>query len=81
MLVDNDIDPTKSIYFLGAKIIDQIKSSNFSVTDPNLLFKRINSQSTLGNKLSFDYYMLALDWLYIIGLIDMNETGDVVKCF
>ncbi|MBK8202862.1 MAG: hypothetical protein IPK68_11250 [Bdellovibrionales bacterium] len=57
-------------------------NSNFGVVDPNILFRSLNSEDILtSNRLSFDYFMLTLDWLYILGKIDLNEKGDVVRCF
>ena len=79
MIVDRDTRPDKSIYFLGGKTIETMRDSQFGVLSPLELYSGVND--ILENKISFDYFLLTLDWLFVLGLVETNENGDIVKCF
>ncbi len=82
LLIDQDNEPTKSLYFLGAKVIHALMESNFGVVDPNVLFRAVNDGTVeAGAKVSYDYFMLTLDWLFLLGKINLDEKGDIIKCF
>ena len=42
------------------------------------LFRQYNIKNA--TKISFDYHLLGLDWLYILNLIEINNKGDLSSC-
>ena len=30
--------------------------------------------------MSFDYFLLSLDWLYVLGIIKTNDIGNILLC-
>jgi hypothetical protein len=82
LLIDEDNEPAKSIYFLGSKVIRALVESHFGVIDTNFLFRALNEDiADSGSKVSYDYFLLTLDWLFLLEKIDLNDKGDVVRCF
>lgn len=75
-MIYNFDNPDFSLYSLGAVLIDVIKSSNVSVHDTSVLYHEF--RSALGNDLSFSVYLYTLDWLFILGLISIDEKGDIL---
>ena len=76
MIVDSEKHPERNIYFIGAKQLELLRSRKNSEHDINDLFSTYNKKNRI--KISFDYYLLGLDWLYLLGLIDSNENGNIV---
>jgi len=76
MIVDSEKHPERNIYFIGAKQLELLRSSKNAEHDINVLFSTYNKKNRI--KISFDYYLLGLDWLYLLGLIDANEHGNIV---
>lgn len=76
MIVDQDINPKRDVYYLGARIIEAIadKPRNIDFFD---LYSNICSHE----KISIDLYSLTLDWLYIVGVIENSRKGNIRKCF
>ena len=65
MIVNFERDPKFSLYFIGAKVIEILK------TCPNLSVDSVYQQlNTIYNEeLSINYFYLSLDWLYLINKI------------
>lgn len=74
MLVSKDINPQKSIYFLGAKIIEVIIKKDNNFNDLIDLFNELS----IYNKISFHLFTLTIDWLYLIGLIELDDEGNIL---
>ncbi len=78
MLAENDINPKNDIYFWGAKIISVLESNNKIEFDILEIFEILNNKES--EKISFNLYLLSLDWLYLINVID-NTKDKIKKCF
>lgn len=77
MIIDSDKHPERNLYFIGAKLLELIKSKK-SDHDLGVLFRKYNQANV--NSISFDYMLLALDWLFILGTVDVNKEGNVRVC-
>ncbi|GHY63089.1 hypothetical protein VCSRO25_0590 [Vibrio cholerae] len=77
MIINNVTEPKKSLYVIGANIIDIINKSNHDSIDPIELY---NFYIRHVNHISITYFYLALDWLYVIELIDVNNVGNIKLC-
>lgn len=76
MIVDSEKHPERNIYFIGAKQLEFLRSAKSKEHDINELYDKYNKKNRI--KISFDYYLLGLDWLYLLGLIDANDDGNIV---
>lgn len=73
MLLPDNIKPEYSIYYVGCIIIEKLKNKTYSLLD---LFQSLNEL----NDVSFSLYSLALDWLYLIDMAEINDSGEIVLC-
>lgn len=76
MIISQDINPKRDIYYLGAKLLE-IVADEVNDIDFFDLYKHIHSIE----QISIDLYVLTLDWLYAIGAIEAAEKGNIKKCF
>ena len=74
MLLPDNIKPELSIYYIGYQILSVLKD-NRSLPLINL-FQKLRERSSV----SFQSFVLGLDWLYLINAAEVNEQGDVVLC-
>ena len=74
MLLPDNIKPELSIYYIGSQILTVLKD-NRSLSLINL-FQKLRERSSV----SFQSFVLGLDWLYLINAAEVNEQGDVVLC-
>jgi len=77
MIVSKDVNPERDFYYLGAKVIEVLSSEEDEIVDYFDIFQKINSSE----QVSINLYSLTLDWLYLIGVIDNSEKGNIRKCF
>ena len=74
MLMPENIDPKKSIYYTGGMVLQLIqKSGNMGVFD---LYSEVKSKYGM----SFPVMLLSLDWLYLIGAATVTKSGKVKLC-
>lgn len=78
MIIDSERHPEKNIYFIGAQLIKILRGKKDAKWDITQLFDRYNAVN--GIRISFDYHLLGLDWLYVLGLIDVDTNGNVFLC-
>ncbi|EPE2687515.1 ABC-three component system middle component 6 [Vibrio alginolyticus] len=77
MILSNSQSPKKTLYFIGANIVLAIKSSPYNKICTIELYDRYCE--SYGN-LSFTYFMLALDWLFIASMINVSDSGELYLC-
>ena len=74
MLMPENIDPKKSIYYTGGMVLQLIlKSGNINVFD---LYYEVKSKYGM----SFPVLLLSLDWLYLIDAATVTKGGEVKLC-
>jgi len=76
MILNQDIKPEKSAYYLGSMILSVLKEDSSEVIDLLDLFEAINRHE----KVSYHAFSIAMNWLYLIGALDLQER-QLVKCF
>lgn len=77
MIISRDINPDRDFYYLGAKIIEILSSSN---EEDNILIDVYQKMKQIED-ISLNLFTLTLDWLYIIGAISHINEGKIIKCF
>lgn len=76
MIVCNDTNPEKDIYYIGALLIEVLTESDKNYVDFIDAFQSLNEIK----KISMPIYTLTLDWLFLIGAIKWNDR-QIIKCF
>jgi hypothetical protein len=76
MILGKDIHPQKNIYYLGAIVIEILKSINNEEGDFFFIYQQVNRKENI----SVSLFVLTLDWLFILGLVE-NKKGLIKKCF
>lgn len=74
MLLPDNMHPDLSIYYNGSVILMELEK----VSEQKLLELYYNVKKL--NKMSFSVFILSLDWLYLIQMVQMNEKGVIKKC-
>jgi hypothetical protein len=77
MIVSKDINPERDFYYLGAKTIEILSTTEDEKMDFFSVFDALKSSEDI----SLNLFTLTLDWLFIIGVIDKSQKGYIVKCF
>ena len=79
MIIDNEIHPEKNIYYIGSILMDVFRSEPFGINSSINLYERV--QNHLPYDLSFQMFLLTLDWLFILNLVEVTEDGDIKSVF
>lgn len=74
MLLPDNIHPEDSIYYNGSFVLQVLQNN-----------KKQNIMELYGNvkqfrKISFSVFVLCLDWLYLLGVVELNGNGEVQLC-
>jgi hypothetical protein len=77
MIVDKNTNPERDLYYLGGILIDILSNKNSKEIDYIDLYKLFNQKL----EITISLYSLALDWLFILGLVTKGENGKIKKCF
>jgi len=77
MIISKDINPERDLYYLGAKVIEILSGESGESVDFFDVYKKLNATE----RVSINLYSLTLDWLFLLGVIDNSEKGDIQKCF
>lgn len=77
MIINKNINPERDLYYLGGKVIEVLNTLKQNQIDYFELYILLNKTS----KVSLNLYSLALDWLFILGVIKKGNKGVIEKCF
>jgi hypothetical protein len=76
MILGKDIKPDRQIYSIAAHVLEVLQENS----DDQLDFLDVFEHVKFKIKITFNTFMLALDWLFILGAIT-NKDGKIKKCF
>jgi uncharacterized protein YueI len=76
MILNQDIKPEKQAYYLGSRILSVLKDTRSEEIQTLDLFEQINRNE----KVSYHAFSMAMNWLYLIEAIDLDERR-LIKCF
>jgi hypothetical protein len=77
MLLPRNTSPLNTSYYFGAIITAILESTDEASIEFLTLFEETKSRCMI----SMQSFILALDWLYILGSIKADNTGNIKKCF
>lgn len=69
---DKYIEPSQSLFYLGAIILNIIDNNKLEFVDLWLSFKNITKE-----KISYTRYLQTLVYLYSVGLISYSKEGEI----
>ncbi|SOB58171.1 conserved protein of unknown function [Pseudodesulfovibrio profundus] len=77
MIIYNTQSPQKALYLVGANILATVQKHKISESSVQRLHEKYNEAY---DSISFSYFMYALDWLFLLGSISMNNNGHIQIC-
>ena len=73
-MITIDSDPMLNPIYIGASILNELSSIDFTEIEIEQLYAAIKDKLDM----SYEVFTFSLDWLYIIGALDLNENGLLV---
>lgn len=74
MLLPDNIHPELSIYYNGYIVLKELKKENKQkLVD---LYQKVKKN----NNMSFQIFVLSLDWLYLLNVVKIDRNGEVNLC-
>jgi hypothetical protein len=77
MIINNLASPNNSLYVIGGEILLAFRYVNKYYVDPIELYHILNR---MNSSISLTYFYLALDWLYLVNVIEQTDSGDLKLC-
>ncbi len=74
MLLPDGIHPEQSIYYNGAFVLQSLQNN------PNCDLLDLYQQVRTLREMSMPIFVLCLDWLYLLGVAQLDHQGKVVLC-
>lgn len=75
LLIDNNNRPTNTVYYLSAVAYDLLRrSSGQAGMNSTELYNKI-ADDVLERKVNFVFFTLALDFLFLLGKLEVDEKG------
>ncbi|MFL0800410.1 MAG: hypothetical protein K6L80_08185 [Agarilytica sp.] len=72
-MITIDSDPTLNPIYIGASILNNMTSFEYSEVEIEKLYESVKVEFGA----SYDVFVYTLDWLYIVGAIQLNEKGNI----
>lgn len=72
LLLDKNADPKKTIFYLSAIVYGMVKNGITNLDDIYL-----ELQNEIKNTINYDFFILALDFLFLLDKIRVNYKGDI----
>ena len=79
MILPIDNIPEKSLYVIGSQVLNIFKNDGRDVIDLNQLYDKY--QKKFNQEISFNFFLYALDWLYILNLVELTDNHKIKKCY
>lgn len=74
MLIPDNIKPENTLYYNGAFILRSLENKeSIALLD---LYQRVKEKKNM----SFSLFILCLDWLFLISVVELNEKQEVKLC-
>lgn len=74
MIINQDNNPQRQLYYLGAKALEILNAKGGSVD-----FFEVYEQLKIEHNISIRLYVLTVDWLYLLGAIK-SDRGLIERC-
>jgi len=74
VIINQDNNPQRQLYYLGAKALEILNAKGGSVD-----FFEVYEQLKIEHNISIRLYVLTVDWLYLLGAIK-SDRGLIERC-
>lgn len=74
MLLPDNIHPEQSIYYNAVFVIKNLHESK--AADLFKLYEKVTSNL----EMSMPVFLLCLDWLFLVNLVDIDNKGRIISC-
>lgn len=72
-MITIDTDPKANPVYIGSVVLRIFQSNDSMIIEISRLYDLVNSVF----ELSFDLFLYSLDWLFIIGAIELDGNGGI----
>ena len=78
MIIPNSINPTKSLYYLGSKLLEMLREERTNEFSVDLIYWKFKQKEDI----SFKKFNLILYWLFIANIIEsvVDKKGYIKLC-
>jgi len=76
MVLSKDTNPLNSVYLIGALLLDVINKNGKKPLDFIETYNEVNQVHSIPMK----QFMFAIDWLFILGTIELSPKLEISKC-
>lgn len=80
MILPQDISPDRSMYVMGSRILEILNKDPHKIADPKLIYDKYMSQFP-ETTMTYNYFLYAIDWLYLLNAIDLTANLGIKKCY
>jgi hypothetical protein len=77
MIISKDTNPAKDLYYIGNLILQYFIDNRIKVIGYTELIAALKSEYNISTNL----LSLSLDWIYMLGSVEIDDKGDLVICF
>jgi hypothetical protein len=77
VIVNKDTNPLNDLYYIGSLILKYLLKENIVSIEYTELMSSLKKE----NHISTNLLSLSLDWVYLLGAIDLDEKGNIKICF
>lgn len=78
MILPTHINPNKSLYVIGSRIIEILNGKKIIDTQElHILYTNKYGSEAI----NFNYFLYALDWLFILELVELNKNSKIKRCY
>lgn len=74
MLIPDNIHPEQSIYYNGAFVLKTLQQQNSQTLLD--LYQNVKQKRNM----SFPVFILCLDWLFLLSVVELNKEGKFILC-
>lgn len=72
LLLDKNAEPKKTIFYLSAIVYGMVQ---MGITNSDDIYLKL--QNEINNTINYDFFILALDFLFLLDKIRVNYKGDI----
>ena len=79
MILPDYIEPQYCLYNTGANLLKTMMNEPYGIFDMDALYYKFSDES--GGEFPYAQYIYSLNWLYLLGLVEITDSGDIKQCF
>lgn len=73
-MITIDTDPKANPIYIGGLILRSFRANNSRIINISHLYDKVNDLF----ELSFDLFLYSLDWLFVIGTVQLDGNGGII---